>query len=383
MTRMRWMTVILSVLFFCAAIPAAYAFEAQFGRLPPNVNPEYGGDVDKLYYHIMILVAVMFFLTEGYLLLAIIIFRSRPDRKASYSHGNLKAEIFWSVVPCIILVWLAFHQRETWFRAKTNFPTRQSHPDLVVVQAFPEQFQWNFRYPGADDQFGTPDDIVIVGELHLPVNRTVVIHMTAKDVIHSFFLPFGRVKQDVVPGMLTKVWFKVDRVACWDLKTQALALMTEEEFRGKKVALSRVDYLKYLNFEMKEDPIDRDGNVVNVKTTLWAGYERYYYQLPAADPKKKVKPVSCVLQDNFDSMPREQAETEITHVLHYFEIACAELCGLGHYKMRATMIVETPEMYETWLKDKAAEEAQSAPTKEETERYNAIWDKFHPDYNKR
>ncbi|MBI2195337.1 MAG: cytochrome c oxidase subunit II [Planctomycetes bacterium] len=362
----------LLVTFFTALVlstlaPAAWAFEAEFGWLPPNLNPEYGGEVDQLYYHIMILVGIIFFLTEGMLLLSIVLFRARPGRRASYSHGNTKAEILWSIVPAIILVWLALHQKSTWWKAKMQFPDAKTHPDLVEVQAFPEQFQWNFRYPGPDGQFATADDFVTVNELHVPVNRLVLIRMTGKDVIHSLFVPFARVKQDAVPGMLTKAWFKIDRIPCWDLKDQKLKLLTEEEFRKARVALS--------GFAFSGEPVDSKGNPV-AKGQLWPGMKKYSYS-PTKSKRFKV-----IDQGTMAEVAREDAG-DLGLKLHVLEIACAELCGLGHYKMRAEMTVETAEMYEAWLRSKADEKAQYGPGKEERERFQAIWDKFHPDYNRK
>ena len=84
--------------------------------------------------------------------------------------------------------------------------------DALQVQVTGEQFAWNFRYAGPDGKFGTPDDILTLNQLHFPVGKAVVATLTSKDVIHSFFLPEFRVKQDLVPGMKTRIWFEANRV---------------------------------------------------------------------------------------------------------------------------------------------------------------------------
>jgi cytochrome c oxidase subunit 2 len=98
----------------------------------------------------------------------------------------------------------------------------------VVIRVVAQQFAWNIHYPGQDGRFGESrpalvsddnpvgldrssafgaDDVVTTGELHLPVNRPVIIELSSKDVIHSFGIPAMRVKQDVIPGAGSSVWF--------------------------------------------------------------------------------------------------------------------------------------------------------------------------------
>ena len=71
-----------------------------------------------------------------------------------------------------------------WEEIKEHMPQ-----DAIHVQVTGEQFAWNFRYPGADGKFNTPDDLVTLNQLHFPVGKPVIVELTSKDVIHSFFLP--------------------------------------------------------------------------------------------------------------------------------------------------------------------------------------------------
>src|SRR5262245_36553367 len=123
--------------------------------MPPNINSGYGQTVDRLYYLIMIIVLVMFFLTEGFLIYSIIKFRRREGQLASYLHGSNKAEIIWTVIPGMILVWLALYQSGTWDYIRTSGFSTPEDPPKVMFQGFPEQFVWHFRLPGPDGQFGT------------------------------------------------------------------------------------------------------------------------------------------------------------------------------------------------------------------------------------
>ena len=72
----------------------------------------------------------------------------------------------------------------------------------------PKQFNWEITYPGPDGKFGTKDDVTVENDFHVPVNKVVRIDLNSKDVIHSFFVPNMRLKQDAVPGRIIDVWFE-------------------------------------------------------------------------------------------------------------------------------------------------------------------------------
>ena len=336
----------------------------DFGWFPENVNSaNYGEEVDRLYRTIFIIVALTFFLTEITLVFCCIRFRSRPGTKSVYSHGSTKAELFWSVIPGVILVWLALTQNEAWRMAKIDFPD-ESDPNVVVVQVFAEQFKWHFRYPGTDGKFGTGDDVVATDKLYVPVNRDVLLKMSAKDVIHSFFLPHARVKQDLVPGMMTKVWFSIKKHAVYDIgdpEKQSLKFVTTQEFAEMKTAWGGYTFV--------EEKIDQQGRVLDEerdKKELWKGYKKYYYRLndDAGDSVEAIQ----------NSKIAEIPPTQVTHVMHYYDIACAELCGLGHYNMKAQLHVVTQEMYDQWLSRQKRTTA--------AEKFENIWDEYFPHYNK-
>jgi cytochrome c oxidase subunit 2 len=337
---------------------------ADFGFFPENVNSaNYGEEVDRLYRTIFVMVTLAFVLTELTLIFCCIHFRNRPGRKAGYSHGSTAAELCWSVIPGVILIWLALTQNKAWQQAKIDFPD-ESDPSVVVVQVFAEQFQWNFRYPGPDGTFATGDDVVSTNQLYVPINRDILLKMSAKDVIHSFFLPHARVKQDVVPGMMTKVWFSIKKHAVYDvgdIEKQEIKFVTPQELAEMKVAWG--------GYTFGEVKIDEHGKVLDAerdKTELWKGYKRYFYRLNDNAAEKE----PAILNGQVSELPPAQA----SHVMHYFDIACAELCGLGHYKMKAQLHVVTQGMYDEWL---ASQKRSMA-----AEKFENIWDEYFPHYNK-
>jgi len=324
-------------------LPAQASADLNFGKLVPNLNFVYGNTIDSLYSLIFWIVTLVFFGTEGALILFVIIFRKREGHRATYSHGNFVAELTWAAIPFVILVWLAFYQKSTWAFIKADMP---SASESTRVQAFAEQFAWNFRYAGPDGKFGTDDDIMTINQLHVPVGRKFVVHLSAKDVIHSFFIPYARIKQDAMPGMLNRVWFEIDKIPCWDLKAQKMVFFTADEIKDKKVALD--------GFAFKQDKVGIAGKKI------------YHY-----DPYPDQKKVSILYQGEVN--PGDVAEVE--YVQHPIEIACAQLCGLGHYRMIGYITVETPETYDRWMNQAIKDKLRSGDSKW------AIWDKYFPQYN--
>jgi cytochrome c oxidase subunit 2 len=217
-------------------------------RLPENVST-YGDDIDSIFRLILWITGTIFVLVEALLLFFLFRYRHREGRVPRYTHGSNRLEVIWTIVPAVICVILALMSRRSWAEIKQTLPR-----EALNVEITAEQFAWNIRYPGPDGKLETPDDIVTLNQLHFPVGRAVVVTLHSKDVIHSFFLPEFRVKQDAVPGMSTRIWFEATRVGNW-------------------------------------------------------------------------------------------------------EIVCAELCGLGHYRMKGFVTVETPEEFDRWLAETAREAA--------------------------
>jgi cytochrome c oxidase subunit 2 len=171
--------------------------------LPPDVST-YGPEIDRLFYVIYYVTGATFFIVQATLLAFLIIYRHRDGRRATYTHGNTTLEIAWTVAPAILLVILAFVSRSVWAEIKEHVP-----PSDVQVQVTAKQFNWEVAYPGPDGKLGTADDVTMDNEVHVPVGKTVRVLLKSRDVIHSFFVPVARLKQDAVPGHEIPAWFKI------------------------------------------------------------------------------------------------------------------------------------------------------------------------------
>lgn len=225
------------------------------GWILPAGASSYAGEIDWLYYLILVITGLAFVIVEAALIWFLIRYRARPGRRAHYTHGSLRAEAIWTAVPAVVVVVIGLLSAGVWNRIRG----RDSVPaGAIPIRLVGKQFEWNATYPGADRRLGTGDDFSTRNQLHVPAGRPVVVMLEAEDVIHSFFVPAFRVKQDAVPGMTTPVWFEA-------------------------------------------------------------------------------------------TTPGE------------YEIACAELCGLGHYRMRAGVTVHAADEYEQWLATQRAPTVASTP----------------------
>ncbi|MGH7378929.1 MAG: cytochrome c oxidase subunit II [Candidatus Methylomirabilales bacterium] len=173
--------------------------------LPENVS-SYGGEIDSLFSLIYYITGVTFIVVTGAMIWFLIKYRHRQGRRATYIHGNTTLEIIWTVIPAAILVVLSFMSQSTWAKIKQNIPQAD-----LVVQVTAKQFNWEILYPGPDGTFGTADDLQKENELHVPVNKVVRVVLKSKDVIHSFFVPNLRFKQDAVPGREITAWFEATK----------------------------------------------------------------------------------------------------------------------------------------------------------------------------
>jgi cytochrome c oxidase subunit 2 len=233
-----------SALFLFGAILAPAAARADglpFWMTLPEQVSTYAADIDSMFHLIMWITGIIFVVVEAILLFFLIKYRHREGRQAHYTHGNNRVEVVWTIVPALICVVLALLSRHLWEDIKEHMPH-----DAVEIHVTGEQFAWNFRYPGPDGKFDTADDILTLNQLHFPVGKPVVVTLTSKDVIHSFFLPEFRVKQDLVPGMKTRIWFEANRVGHWELACAELCGLGHYRMKGFVTVDTAEDYQKWL-----------------------------------------------------------------------------------------------------------------------------------------
>ncbi len=218
--------------------------------LPPLASV-HGAIIDGLFTTTLVITGIVFVLVHA--LLAYFVWRYRersPEQRAYFYLENRPLEVTYTVIPAIVLTGLIATGTRAWFDIH-GAPPQEAFPVRVIG----EQFAWRFQYPGLDGKLGRFDprfvsdenpfgidpndpasrDDIIATELHVPVNKPVVAYINAKDVLHSFFVPALRVKQDAVPGMTTRFWFIATQTGTYDIPCAELCGQGHYIMRGQMV----------------------------------------------------------------------------------------------------------------------------------------------------
>lgn len=219
-----------------------------------------GLQIDDLFHLILVITAVTFIGTQAVLGYVLWRYGGEHGNRGVFSHGSHNLEVIWTVVPAGVLLFIALFQMDVWarYRIKSNFDQEAlSHP-LAEVTA--RQFEWRIRYPAPGKVLQPtpqPDDLYTVNDLHAPIGSPVVIQLRSDDVLHSFFLPALRVKQDAVPGLVIPVWFQASKSGIYELVCAELCGWGHYKMRGQLTAEREDDFQNYLK-KLSETQFD-DG----------------------------------------------------------------------------------------------------------------------------
>jgi cytochrome c oxidase subunit 2 len=221
---------------------ATFAAGPYYGMGLPRDVSEHGHTVDHLYWFILILTGVVFVATEGALFWFMWRYNGSTNRdRVKFTHGDHHLEVIWTILPAATLLFIALYQMNAWADTKMRKPRI---PPTVEVTG--RQFEWRLRYPGKDGVIGTRDDIHHINDLHVPVNTEVLIDLKSMDVLHSFFLPQMRVKQDAVPGMKIPVWFRAKETGTYDLVCAELCGWGHYKMKGRLTVESQQDFDRWM-----------------------------------------------------------------------------------------------------------------------------------------
>jgi cytochrome c oxidase subunit 2 len=281
------------IAFLVLTTASAFVLKNYFlGYGPHEAASAHGGRIDSMMNWTLLVTYSVFIVTHILLFWYAFKYRQRKGRKAQFISHNNTLEIVWTGIPAIVMTFLVIGGLDAWNDIMGDVG---SDDDYLEIEATGYQFAWQMRYPGADGLLGRKDfrlidgtnplgqdwtdmknaDDILVNDVVLPVGQKVRVRITAKDVLHDFYLPQFRVKMDAVPGLPTYFVFTPEK--------------TTKEYRN--------DLRKYEE-----------------------------YQVP--DPEDPSK----MLWETRD-----------------FELACAELCGIGHWSMKRKVIVLEQDEYEDWL----------------------------------
>lgn len=178
-----------------------------------------GHGIDELFWLAFTLITVAFTAVLAALGFFLLRYRHRAGRVAYYTHGESRGALLLTLFLALLVfvgidINLAYHDHLLW---ESMWGRPPSAAKALRVEIMPEQFVWNIRYAGPDGVFGTADDVTTINQLHVPVNKPVIVQLSSKDVIHSFFLPNLRIKMDAVPGMVTGLYFQAKTPGSYDI----------------------------------------------------------------------------------------------------------------------------------------------------------------------
>ena len=291
-----WMFIFMIVFLVACVVSAIYYKNIMLGYGPLQSASAHGGSIDSLFSVTLFFTGIVFIVTHILLFWFTYKYRARRGGKADFFPHNTNLEIIWTVIPAIVMTFLVVKGLVVWNDVMPDVDPNDT--DYIEIEATGYQFGWDLRYPGPDGKLGTRDftqinlannplgqvwtdvknqDDFMPTEIVLPKGQKVRVRITARDVLHNFYLPHFRVKMDAIPGLPTYFIFT--------------PIKTTEEFRE--------ELKKYPEWQMPADPDDPEAG--------------------------------------------SRAET------FEYELACAELCGKGHYSMRRLVKIVEQDEYEEWL----------------------------------
>lgn len=251
-----WSLLFLSVpilgvaVFVCAAMPNSWPLYNHW--FPEDISKN-GWIIDSLFNSVLVLTGVVFVGTS----LALFWFMwkydgSKHNNPVKFSHGSHTLEIVWSILPAVTLVFIAIFQMDAWAKAKMLRPqlpgpdgrigTKDDMDRPAIAEIMARQFEWRIRYAGPDQKLGTQDDLHTVNDLHLPVGEETVVVLKSMDVLHNFFVPAVRVKNDAVPGMKQNIWFTPMKEGKYDIVCAELCGWGHYKMKGRMTIVSQDEF---------------------------------------------------------------------------------------------------------------------------------------------
>src|SRR5437868_9270120 len=256
----------LLALIWLITLVSTYFFVAKTWWLPVGAS-DATGFIDHQFTLTFLSMGVVFLAAQ--LGLGYIVWRYRQTPKSppvAYSHGNTTLELTWTVLTAILFIGLNVMGSRVWASQRFDPPEAGSVP----VEVTGMQFAWYFRYPGPDGKFGgtKPDlidpstgneaaigldtddpaskDDLVGGIMYVPVNREVDLRLRAIDVIHSFFVPSFRFKQDAVPGLIVHMHFTPTEIGDYEIACAELCGLGHYKMHGIVKVVAQEDFDKWI-----------------------------------------------------------------------------------------------------------------------------------------
>ncbi len=263
------MSRLLAIVIWSISIITAGLFAWSKWRLPESVAA-HSPAIDHQFKITLAIIGAGFLLTHAALGYAVWRYRAKGDERAAHSRGSARLETILAACVGAIFIALAITGQRVWAQLRLN----QAPPDAIQAEAVAQQFQWNFRYPGADGKFGRTNprlyndadnsigarpgplgidpndpagrDDVVMATLVAPVGRPINLTLRSKDVIHDFYVPALRLKQDAVPGMKINIFFTATKEGRYEIACAELCGRFHHQMRAYLDVKSLRDYEEWV-----------------------------------------------------------------------------------------------------------------------------------------
>jgi cytochrome c oxidase subunit 2 len=224
-----------------------------------------GHVVDGVLAYLTLCTGIAFAVLVLVLAITLIFHRARAGRPhAHHTHGDSgRARLLtfgvgltlFVAIDVTLAVRASSHLRDRFW----NYP--DADPNALRVEVTARQWAWTFRTAGPDGRFATADDVVTLGELHIPIGRPIYLKLRSKDVVHSLYVPSFRTKIDAIPGSTTKLWFQAQEAGRYEIGCAQHCGVSHYKMRGWVIATPEDEYRAWLaraetDSRLRFDPAD-------------------------------------------------------------------------------------------------------------------------------
>lgn len=206
-------------------------FETIFGAVPPASSTG-ARDVDTLFYALLAFALAVTAIMSALIVRYLVLYRKRTQTSRSgRRHHNLALDLGWTGAAALVGLGLFFWSAEL-------YVDRETPPeDALRITAVGKRWMWKMQHPGGQRE---------INSLHVPVGRPVVVELASQDVIHSFYVPAFRIKQDAVPGRATRLWFEATETGRFHLFCAEYCGAEHSAMRGEIVVMQPEAYAEWL-----------------------------------------------------------------------------------------------------------------------------------------
>jgi len=228
--------VVVGILIIVMAVLTYVGLDSA-GLMPVEASAQ-SVPIDRMWNEQVVAMSFLFALIVVPMVYSLIVFRRKKgdDTDAQHIEGNTNLEVTWTILPLFLVVAFAY------LGGNSLAQTLRTDPNAMVVKVTARQWSWSFEYP----EYG-----VFSTELRVPVGKQIHLEMTSTDVIHSFWVPEFRVKQDLVPGRVTELRITPSIVGEWKVRCAEICGASHYAMETPVFAMQQADFDAWMAEQVK------------------------------------------------------------------------------------------------------------------------------------